>query len=150
MQSEESYSKIILGLDTYFFIHHEAKMELTKFELEVMNVVWNADRPLAKSEIAKLCTNKSWKDSYTHLLITGLLKKGALKETDVVKVGRAWASAYEANISCEEYYADNVFADSSAEVLPMIFHALIRSDKITPELIDELEKMLEERRGDMI
>ena len=125
-------------------------MELTKIELEVMNVVWNADRPLAKSEIAKLCTNKTWKDSYTHLLVTGLLKKGALKECGAVKVGRAWAAAYEPNISCEEYYADNVFADSSAETLPMIFSALIRSDKVSPEMIDELEQMLEKRREDII
>lgn len=125
-------------------------MELTKIELEVMNVLWNAERPLAKSEIAKLCTNKTWKDSYTHLLITGLLKKGALRENGVVKVGRAWASAYEANISCEEYYAENVFAGSPAEVLPMIFHALIRSDNVSPEIIDELEEMLEKRREGII
>ena len=135
---------------SYIYICDEAKMDLTKIELEVMNVIWNADRPLAKSEIAKLCTNKTWKDSYTHLLVTGLLKKGALRECGAIKVGKAWASAYEANISCEEYYADNVFADSSAEVLPMIFHALIRSDKISPEIIDELEEMLEERRGDIV
>ena len=32
----------------------------------------------------------------------------------------------------------------------MIFHALIRSDKISPEIINELEEMLEERRGDIV
>lgn len=125
-------------------------MDFTKFELEVMNVIWNADRPLAKSEVVKRCKNKSWKDSYTHLLITGLVEKGALKECGAVKVGRSWATAYEANISCEDYYATHVFADSSAEVLPMLFHALIRNDKLSPEIIDEVEKMLEERRNELI
>lgn len=125
-------------------------MELTRIELEVMNVMWSSDRALAKSEIAKLCENKSWKDSYTHLLITGLIKKGAIKESGVVKIGKAWASSYEANISCEEYYADNVFAGSTKEVLPMLFSALIRNDRLNPELIDELEEMLEKRREELI
>ncbi len=125
-------------------------MELTKIELEVMNVLWSSDKPLAKSEIAKLCDNKSWKDSYTHLLITGLIKKGAIKESGVTKVGKTWASVYEADISCEEYYAEHVFRGSTKKVLPMLFHALIRNDKLSPEIIDELEEMLEKRRDELI
>ena len=124
-------------------------MELTKIELEVMNVLWSSDKPLAKSEIAKLCSNKSWKDSYTHLLITGLLKKGAIRENGVKKVGKTWASVYEAEISCEEYYANNVFCDSSKEVLPMLFHALIRNDKLDSQLISDLEQMLEKRKEEL-
>lgn len=124
-------------------------MELTKIELEVMNVLWSSDKPLAKSEIAKLCDNKSWKDSYTHLLITGLMKKGAIRENGVKKVGKTWASVYEANISCEEYYGDHVFQSSRKEVLPMLFHALIRNEKLSPEIIDELEEMLEKRKEEL-
>ncbi len=126
------------------------KLELTKIELEVMNVLWSSDKPLAKSEIAKLCDNKSWKDSYTHLLITGLIKKGAIRENGVKKVGKTWASVYEANISCEEYYAENVFSGSSKEVLPMLFHALIRNDKLSPDIIDELKEMLDKRKDELI
>ena len=124
-------------------------MELTKIELEVMNVLWSSDKPLAKSEIAKLCDNKSWKDSYTHLLIVGLIKKGAVKENGVKKVGKTWASAYEANISCEEYYANHVFNGSTKEVLPMLFHALIRNDKLNTDIINELEEMLEKRKEEL-
>lgn len=124
-------------------------MELTKIELEVMNVLWSSDKPLAKSEVAKLCDNKSWKDSYTHLLINGLIKKGAVIENGVKKVGKTWASTYEANISCEDYYANNVFQGSSREVLPMLFHALIRNDKMNVEIIEELEEMLEKRKEEL-
>jgi len=124
-------------------------MELTKIELEVMNVLWSSDKPLAKSEIAKLCNNKTWKDSYTHLLITGLIKKGAIVEAGVKKVGKTWASVYEANISCEEYYANHVFCDSSKEVLPMLFHALIRNDKLDSDIIRNLEQMIEKRKEEL-
>lgn len=125
-------------------------MELTRIELEVMNVVWSSERPLAKSEIVKRCNNKTWKDSYTHLLITGLIKKGALKENGVVKIGKAWAATYEAEISCEEYYANHVFAGSTREVLPMLFHALIKNEQLDSDIIEELEDMLEKRREELI
>jgi len=125
-------------------------MELTRIELEVMNVLWSSDRPLAKSEIANLCENKTWKDSYTHLLITGLIKKGALKESGVTKIGKAWASTYEAAISCEDYYANHVFSGSTKEVLPMLFHALIKNEQISADIISDLEDMLEKRKEELV
>ena len=124
-------------------------MELTKIELEVMNVLWNADRPLTKSEIMELSENRSWKDSYKHLLINGLIKKGAIKESGVTKSGKVWAAVYDANISCEDYFSKNVFAGSSRKVLPMLFNALIKTDGLSPELIDELEEMLKKKRQGM-
>ena len=55
-------------------------MELTKSELEVMNVLWQANRPLSRSEILTLSTSKTWKDSSIHILLNGLLNKNAIKE----------------------------------------------------------------------
>ena len=117
-------------------------MELTKSELEVMNVLWQANRPLSRSEILTLSTSKTWKDSSIHILLNGLLNKNAIKEAGYVRSGKTFGRLYAANISCQEYYAKNVFAGSSKEVLPMLFSALIQSDGISPELIDELEDML--------
>lgn len=124
-------------------------MELTKKELEAMNVLWSSDRPLAKSEIAMLCNNRSWKDSYTHLLISGLIKKGAIIEAGVKKVGKTWASIYKENISCEEYYANNVFSGSSKEVLLFIFRALLNAGKLDWEFITELENILEKSKENL-
>ena len=38
-------------------------MKLTKSELEIMNVLWNAERPLTRSDILNLSSGKSWKDN---------------------------------------------------------------------------------------
>ena len=124
-------------------------MELTKSELEVMNVLWQASRPLSRSEILTLSTSRTWKDSSIHILLNGLLNKNAIKEAGYVRSGKTFGRLYAANISCEEYYAKNVFADSSKEVLPMLFSALIQSDGISPELINELEDMLEKRKREL-
>ncbi len=124
-------------------------MELTKSELEVMNVLWQTSRPLSRNEILTLSTNKTWKDSSIHIILNGLLKKEAIKEAGYVRTGKTFGRLYAANISCQEYYAKNVFAGSSKEVLPMLFSALIQSDGISPELINELEDMLEKRKREL-
>lgn len=123
-------------------------MELTKSELEVMNVLWQANRPLSRSEILALSTGKTWKDSSIHILLNGLLNKNAIKEAGYVRSGKTFGRLYAANISCQEYYAKNVFAGSK-KVLPMLFSALIHSDGISPELISELEDMLEKRKKEL-
>lgn len=124
-------------------------MELTKSELEVMNVLWQANRPLSRSEILTLSTSKTWKDSSIHILLNGLLNKNAIKEAGYVRSRKTFGRLYAANISCQEYYAKNVFAGNK-EVLPMLFSALIQSDGISPELINELEDMLEKRKKELL
>lgn len=124
-------------------------MELTKSELEVMNVIWGAGRALSRSEIINLSEHKTWKDSSIHILLNGLLGKGAIKEAGFVRSGKVWGRLYAANISCEDYYAKTVFAGSSKEVLPLLFSALINRDEVSPELIDTLEEMLEKRRQEL-
>lgn len=133
----------------FLLFYLEDIMELTKSELEVMNVLWQANRPLSRSEILVLSTSKTWKDSSIHILLNGLLNKNAIKEAGYVRSGKTFGRLYAANISCQEYYAKNVFAGSSKEVLPMLFSALIQSDGISPELINELEDMLEKRKREL-
>lgn len=134
---------------TFLLFYLEDIMELTKSELEVMNVLWQANRPLSRSEILTLSTSKTWKDSSIHILLNGLLNKNAIKEAGYVRSGKTFGRLYAANISCQEYYAKNVFAGISKEVLPMLFSALIQSDGISPELINELEDMLEKRKREL-
>jgi len=127
----------------------EGIMELTKSELEVMNVIWNAGRPLSRNDILTLSEHKSWKDSSIHILLNGLLKKNAIREDGFVRSGKVWGRLYAANISCEEYYAKNVFAGNGQTVLPLLFSALLDSNELNPELIAELEEELEKRRKEL-
>jgi len=124
-------------------------MELTKSELEVMNVIWGAGRALSRSEILSLSEHKTWKDSSIHILLNGLLSKGALEEAGFVRSGKVWGRLYAASISCEDYYANTVFAASNKEILPLLFSALIHHEEVSPELIDTLEEMLEKRRQEL-
>lgn len=123
-------------------------MDLTKSELEVMEVLWQAGRPLSKSEILTMSENKTWKDSYIHIILKSLLEKKAIVEAGRVRTGKTFGRLFSPKVSCEEYYAKNVF-NGGRERLLMLFSALVRSEALSPELIEQLEEMLEKRKKEL-
>ena len=60
------------------------RVELTKSEMEIMDVLWGSDKPLSRADLLARSEEKTWKDSSVHILLNGLLQKGAIEE-----IGRA-------------------------------------------------------------
>ena len=54
------------------------KTALTRSESEVMYLLWHTDRALSAAETVALSPQKTWKDSYIHLMVNSLLKKGMI------------------------------------------------------------------------
>ena len=48
-------------------------MELTKSEMEIMDVLWESSQPLSRSDLLERSKEKTWKDSSVHILLNGLL-----------------------------------------------------------------------------
>ncbi|MGN1002152.1 MAG: BlaI/MecI/CopY family transcriptional regulator [Oscillospiraceae bacterium] len=124
-------------------------MELTKCELEVMNVLWRAKRPLSRNDIIALSVEKSWKDSSIHILLNGLLRKGAIKEDGSVRCGRTYARLFSPLVSREAYYTQAALSSGGGKDLPLLFSALLHSEGVTPQLLDELEGILEKRKAEL-
>ncbi len=120
-------------------------MKLTKSELEIMNVLWNAERPLTRSDILSLSEGKSWKDNSIHILLNGLLKKEAIREDGFARSGKVWGRLYAPNISIDEYYEENVFSQSNLETVPRLFSALLNRSDLTPEILDQMRGILDEK-----
>lgn len=120
-------------------------MELTKSELEIMNVIWGAGRPLTRGEILDLSVDKNWKDNSIHILLNRLLAKGALAESGFARSGKSYGRLYEAKLTGKDYYAENVFY-GGPERLEMLFHAMLTSPGITPELLDRFGAILKETK----
>ena len=55
-------------------------MQLTRSEMEIMDVLWSENAPLSRADLLVRSEEKSWKDSSIHILLNGLLQKGAIKE----------------------------------------------------------------------
>lgn len=123
-------------------------MELTKSELEIMNVIWAAGRPLTRGEILDLSVEKNWKDNSIHILLNRLLAKGALKEGGFARSGKSYGRLYEAMLTGEEYYAGNVF-NGGPERLDMLFDAMLKSPEITPALLESFEKKIAAKKAEL-
>ena len=121
-------------------------MELTKSELEIMNVIWSAGRPLTRGEILDLSVDKNWKDNSIHILLNRLLAKGAVAEGGFARSGKSYGRLYEAAITGEAYYAENLFF-GGGERLEMLFDAMLESEGLTPELLDHFAKKIEAKKA---
>ena len=120
-------------------------MELTRSELEIMNVIWTAGRPLTRGEILEQSVDKSWKNNSVHILLNRLLAKGAIAEGGFARSGKSYGRLYEQQISGEEYYAENVFS-VSADKLDMLFDALLKSKSVDRDLLDRFEEKIEAKK----
>ena len=84
-------------------------MELTKSEMEIMDVMWEAGAPMSRSDLLAHSEEKTWKDSSVHILLNGLLQKGAIQETGVVKRSKTYGRVFTPTMTREEYFATTIF-----------------------------------------
>lgn len=121
-------------------------MELTKSELEIMNVIWSAGKPLTRGEILELSVDKNWKDNSIHILLNRLLAKGALAEGGFARSGKSYGRLYEATLTGTDYYAQNVFY-GGADRLEMLFDAMLENPSLSPTLIDKFADKLAAKKA---
>ena len=50
-------------------------MQLTRSEMEIMDVLWEDGGELSRADFLERSAEKSWKDSSVHILLNGLLKR---------------------------------------------------------------------------
>lgn len=124
------------------------KETLTKSEHEIMNLLWHVDKPLTASEIIEQSTDKTWKDSYIHLLINSLLDKGMIRAEGFAKTTKNYARTFVAAVSEEAYAVQQIAGRKPLSTLSVvsIVSALIEQAEDPAALIDAVERMLAEKR----
>lgn len=124
------------------------KETLTKSEHEIMNLLWHVDRPLTASEIIEQSTDKTWKDSYIHLLINSLLDKGMIRAEGFAKITKNYARTFVAAVSEEAYAVQQIAGRKPLSTLSVvsIVSALVEQAEEPSALIDAVERMLAEKR----
>ena len=127
---------------------HMKKDTLTKSEREIMTLLWHVNKPLTASEIIELSTDKTWKDSYIHLLINSLLMKGMIRAEGFAKTTKNYARTFAAAISEDEYAVRQITGKKSLSVSSVvsIVSALIDQADEPEVLTAALHTMLEEKK----
>ena len=120
-------------------------MELTKSEMQIMDVLWASDVPLSRSDLLERSEQKSWQDSSVHILLNGLLLKGAIREADFVKRSKTYGRTFAPTLTREEYFATTIYSHAQKPDLVGLFAALLQRDDITPDQLAQMEDLLRQR-----
>ncbi len=122
------------------------KYGLSEAEYQLMELIWEAGRPLTFGEIEGYLserTDKNWKKQTLHTYLTRLIKKGALKTT-----GYGRRHIYEPVMEKEEYISNwthSFLDDSFGGSLGTFVSALTgNTGKLSPKDIEELRRYLDE------
>ena len=122
-------------------------MELTKSEMEIMDVLWNEDKPLSRSDLLERSEEKTWKDSSVHILLDGLLQKGAIQEAGLVKRSKTYGRVFSPTLTREEYFAETIFSHRHKPNIVGLFEALLRREDITQEDLRQIAALVEQKRA---
>lgn len=114
-------------------------MELTKSEMEIMDVLWESEQPISRADLLERAEEKTWKDSSVHILLNGLLNKGAIREAGLVKRSKTYGRLFTATMTREEYFAQTIFSHRHKPQIVGLFRALLQQQDIPRE---DLEQML--------
>ena len=121
-------------------------MVLTRSEMEIMDVLWNTGVPLSRSDLLERGDQKTWKDSSVHILLNGLLRKGAIKEAGFVKRSKTFGRTFAPTMTREEYFATTIFSHNYKPEILGLFEALLSRNDITKEQYAEIAKMVEAKK----
>ena len=117
-------------------------MELTKSEMEIMDVLWASEAPLSRSDLLACSEGKTWKDSSVHILLNGLLKKELIHEAGLVKRRKTYGRLFAPSVTREEYFVTNVFSYRMKPEPVKLFEALLDRIELTSDQLDAMSGLI--------
>lgn len=134
-----------------------SRFTLSKKEKELMDIFWNADEPLARSEILERAEEKkcSWKPNSVHILLNSLLDKKAIQVAGFYLNSRKLGRTFEAAITREEYAVMQVElaatqAKAEGVTAPERMMAALIDDNANKATLDEMSRMIEEKKQEIL
>lgn len=117
------------------------EMELTRSEMEIMDVFWAAEQPLSRSDLLENNQDKTWKDSSVHILLNGMLQKGVIREAGFVKRSKTYGRTFEPTLTREEYYAATMFSRKYKPSVVGVIEALLRQQELSQEEKEQIKQL---------
>lgn len=116
--------------------------DLTKRELEIMQVFWESDHPLMGREIVELSKNSTWAHSTLHEKLNRMVEKGAIAEVGVVKTAKTVCKVYSPCIRRNEYFQK--ICDGLPPCIDLLaeIELLLHNREVDVEFINVLEQII--------
>lgn len=131
---------------------------LTSSELFLMDILWEAERPLSRPEILDNLEKATSEENRLpfatntfHVLINSLLEKEYIIAIGDTGRGRGHARRYAPTVTRNEYFALQICSSDKfkPDDMPDIFAALMKyskSIKLEP-VLDEMDKLIQAKRA---
>lgn len=119
------------------------KLDLTKKEEQLLQLIWEIDRPVTSLELMEINKGELWSKNSIHLLLRSLKDKKIIEECGNLKISTKRAVLFRAKMSKEEYFS-KLFMQKGGKSDRILnsFAALAKEDDKVDK--DELIKSLEE------
>ncbi len=127
---------------------------LSTKEEELMELLWESDKPLTSVEIMKIPNMSEWNETNLYRTLNSLLGKKLIQVCGMEQYKTQYARQFEPALTREEYavrfLTDRGLKKSSIAKIAM---ALVKApegdeEEETDELIEQLESIIEELRKD--
>ena len=123
---------------------------LSKRELDVMNVLWEAGKPMIASDIPGM--QPSLSINTVQSVLKKLLHRGFIEVAEIVHSGTVLTRSYRPVITSEDYAVKFV----TKEIYPYdrflsrasLFNALFDSAENSEELIEELQEFIQKKKSE--
>ena len=125
------------------------KTRLTKSEFAVMEVLWDEGEELTSAEIIQKSKEREWKDSSIHLIINSLLRKKVVTVTGFKKTTKNYARTFVPVETREQFLVGQIIDDKTTTEDKKGIYSYIIGKESDPELINYIEKLLEERKKEL-
>jgi predicted transcriptional regulator len=122
-------------------------MELTRSEMEIMDVLWESGVPMSRSDLLAHSEEKTWKDSSVHILLNGLLQKGAIREAGLVKRSKTYGRVFAPTLTREEYFANTIFCHRYKPDIVGLFDALLCREEINADVLRQLSALIQNKQA---
>jgi len=122
------------------------KIELTKNELQFMNVLWQKGVPLTGTEIRDNSVEKTWKDRSLHVIVNNLIEKGAVEIVGFKQDGSSISRTFAPTLSRVDYYGELLEQCDSDEFLLLLSAKIKSRADISNETFEKLEDIIKDWR----
>ena len=122
-------------------------MELTRSEMEIMDVMWESGVPMSRADLLARSEEKTWKDSSVHILLNGLLQKGAIQEAGLVKRSKTYGRVFTPTLTREQYYANTIFCHRHKPQVIGLFAALLEREEVTSGDLAQLAQLIQQKEN---
>jgi predicted transcriptional regulator len=123
------------------------KFKITNREKDVLEILWNSEKPLLASDITKL--DPSLSISSVQLALRNLLSKNIIEVADIVYSGTVLSRNYRPTLSREDFLI-NSFKNFDQKINTQnIVATLLKHEKDEADTINKLEALLKERKQEL-